>query len=272
MRTRPRNPRRHGSHRRLPRTGRLGLARGRRNGLCGQSRLYAPWVQPKDFGRSLGIRTKTDGVDSLVLAKYGALTNPKPWLPPAQEARELQALLSRREAIAQDLRRERNRLEKADATDTPEPIRQSITESTDFLEQQLAKVQQAIDQHVSSHPHLKQDRDLLTSIPAVGPQVGNQMLSVLHNHQFRSAEQLAAHLDLMPVERQSGLFRQGAASFVQGRPSKNPCRALYGRDCRNQTQPTPESLVSPTAGKRQVQNVRIGRGHAQARPPLLWCP
>ena len=38
-----------------------------------------------------------------------------PWTPPAPEARLLQALLSRREPIAQDLRRERNRLEKANA-------------------------------------------------------------------------------------------------------------------------------------------------------------
>jgi transposase len=168
-------------------------------------------AQSKDFGKSLGIRTKTDGVDSWVLAKYGALTNPKAWLPPPPEARELQALLSRREAVAQDLQRERNRLEKADATDTPEAIRQSITDSTDFLEQQLAKVQQVIDQHINSHPNLRQDRELLTSIPAVGVQVGNQMLSVLHNHPFQSAEQLAAYLGLVPVERQSG-------SSVRGRP------------------------------------------------------
>jgi len=89
-------------------------------------------AQVKDFGRSLGVRTKTDGVDSGVLARYGALLKPRPWTPPAQEARVLQALLSRREAIAQDLQRERNRLEKADATETPPLIRQSILDSLDF--------------------------------------------------------------------------------------------------------------------------------------------
>lgn len=177
-------------------------------------------AQSKDFGKSLGIRTKTDGVDSLVLAKYGALTNPKPWSPPAQEARELQALLSRREAIAQDLRRERNRLEKADATDTPGSIRQSITESIGFLEQQLAKLQQTIGQHIDRHPNLKQDRDLLTSIPAVGPQVGNHMLSVLHSHKFKSAEQFAAYLGLVPVERQSGSSVLGRSRLSKAGPTR----------------------------------------------------
>jgi len=168
-------------------------------------------AQVKDFGRSLGVRTKTDGVDSFVLARYGALLNPKPWTPPAQEARVLQALLSRREAIAQDLQRERNRLEKADATDTPPLIRQSIDESIDFLEKQLTKLQQDIDDHINKHPKLKDDRILLLSIPAVGPQVGNHLLSVIHNHDFQSAEQLAAYLGLVPIERQSG-------SSVHGRP------------------------------------------------------
>jgi transposase len=168
-------------------------------------------AQVKDFGRSLGIRTKTDGVDSWVLARYGALLNPRPWTPPAQEARVLQALLSRREAIAQDLQRERNRLEKADATETPSLIRQSILDSMVFLEQQLAKLQQDIDDHINKHPDLKADRELLVSIPAVGPQVSNHLLAVMHNHRFQSAEQLAAYLGLVPVERQSG-------SSLLGRP------------------------------------------------------
>ncbi len=161
-------------------------------------------AQVKDFGRSLGVRTKTDGIDSLVLARYGALLKPRPWTPPAPEARALQALLSRREAIAQDLQRERNRLEKAEVTETPSIIRQSILDSIAFLEQQLAKLQHDIDDHINKHPALKADRDLLVSIPAVGPQVGNHLLAVMHNHRFQSAEQLAAYFGLVPIERQSG--------------------------------------------------------------------
>ena len=115
-------------------------------------------AQVKDFGRSLGVRTKTDGIDSLVLARYGALLNPRLWTPPAPEARVLQALLSRREAIAQDLQRERNRLEKADATNTPLSISQSIEESIAFLKQQLEKLQHDIDDHIDKHPNLKSDR------------------------------------------------------------------------------------------------------------------
>lgn len=177
-------------------------------------------AQVKDFGRGLAVRTKTDGVDSFVLARYGALIKPAAWVPPAPEARMLQALLSRREAIAQDLQRERNRQEKADATDTPDRIRQSLADSIEFLVKQLAELQQDIDQHIDRHPNLKGDLALLQSIPAVGPQVGSNLLSVIHSHDFDSAEQLAAYLGLVPVERQSGSSVLGRARLSKAGPAR----------------------------------------------------
>ena len=177
-------------------------------------------AQVKDFGRGLAVRTKTDGVDSFVLARYGALLKPKAWVPPAPEARMLQALLARREAIAQDLQRERNRQEKAGATDTPEQIQKSLADSIEFLVKQLARLQQEIDGHIGRHPGLKDDLALLQSIPAVGPQVGSNMLSVMHSHDFGSAEQLAAYLGLVPVERQSGSSVLGRARLSKAGPAR----------------------------------------------------
>ena len=177
-------------------------------------------AQVKDFGRGLAVRTKTDGVDSFVLARYGALLRPAAWTPPAPEARMLQALLSRREAITQDLQRERNRQEKADATDTPDRIRQSLADSIEFLIKQLAELQQDIDQHIDRHPSLRDDMALLQSIPAVGPQVGGNLLSVMRSHEFSSAEQLAAYLGLVPVERQSGSSVMGRARLSKAGPAR----------------------------------------------------
>lgn len=177
-------------------------------------------AQVKDFGRGLAVRTKTDGMDCFVLARYGALLKPAAWIPPTPEARILQALLARREAIAQDLQRERNRQEKADATETPNLIRQSLAEGIGFLVKQLAKLQQDIDSHIGEHPGLQKDMALLQSIPAVGPQVGGNILSVMHSHDFGSAEQLAAYLGLVPVERQSGSSVSGRARLSKAGPAR----------------------------------------------------
>jgi len=61
---------------------------------------------------------------------------------------------------------------------------------------------------------------LLQSIPAVGPQVGGNLLSVMHSHNFGSAEQLAAYLGLVPVERPIREFRAGRAKLSKAGPAR----------------------------------------------------
>lgn len=177
-------------------------------------------AQVRDFAKGLAVRTKTDGVDSQVLARFGMLVQPLAWVPPSAEARLLQALLSRREALTQDLQRERNRLEKAEVAAAPALIHQSLHDSITFLEKQLEKLQKEIDDHIDRHPGLRDDLALLQSIPAVGPQVGRTLLAVMHYHHFHTAEQLAAYLGLVPVERQSGTSVFGPSRLSKAGPSK----------------------------------------------------
>lgn len=161
-------------------------------------------AQVKDFGRGMAVKTKNDTKDSFVLARYGALLKPAPWMPPSPAARQLQAYIAREDAIKKDIQREQNRKEKSVVGRAPEDVLASIDETIGFLNAQLKAIRKKIDSHINRHPDLKDDMKLLTSIPGVGPEAGHHMLSVMHIHQFRSAEQLAAYLGLVPVERQSG--------------------------------------------------------------------
>ena len=70
-------------------------------------------AQIKDFGKSLGVRTKTDKKDSMVIARYGMTQHPRLWQPEPDEIRTLKALIARYEAVCEDILREENRLEKA---------------------------------------------------------------------------------------------------------------------------------------------------------------
>lgn len=177
-------------------------------------------AQVRDFAKGLAIRSKTDGIDSLVLARYGALLQPTGWTPPTPQAITLQALLARADAIQQDLLRERNRQEKADATDTPHLIRQSLADSITFLQTQLKKLQQDIDDHIDRHPELRDDVTLLTTIPGIGLKTSQHLLSVMHLHSFHSAERLAAYLGLVPIERQSGSSLYGRARLSKAGPAR----------------------------------------------------
>ncbi|MEY3201730.1 MAG: hypothetical protein RIR70_1280 [Pseudomonadota bacterium] len=213
----------------------------------------------KDFGKGLAVRTKTDTMDSFVLARYGALVKPAIWVPPAPEARALQALLARRDAIAQDLQRELNRQEKAEVAKAPALVQDSIVDAVTFLKNQLAKLQKEIDDHIDSHPDLKDDRTLLQSIPGVGPQVGNNLLSVMHNHPFRFAEQLAAYLGLVPVEHQSGSSVRGKARLSKAGRAR--IRAVLYMTAVTSIQHNPHI-------KALYQRL-LARGRAKTRPPCF---
>jgi len=215
-------------------------------------------AQVKDFGRGLAVRTKTDSIDSLVLARYGALLKPAAWTPPSQEARALQALLSRREAIVKDLRREHNRQEKADATDTPELIRQSLCDSIAFLQKQLDKLQKNIDDHIGRHPALKADLALLTSIPAVAPKVSSNLLSVMHSHHFDSAEQLAAYLGLVPVERLSGTSVRGRAHLSKAGPARVRAVLYMAAVVATRYNPHIKALYERLLAKGKAKRAAIG--------------
>ncbi len=163
------------------------------------------------YAQSVGARSKTDAADSALLARYGAAEKPKAWEPPSSSARALKALLVRRDAVAEDLQRERNRTEKLSTTEVPDSVRQSLSEVIAFLEKQLVTLQREIERHIDDDPDLRGKRELLLSIPGVGDRVSQHMTALLASHRFATAEQLAAYLGLVPVEWLSG-------SSIKGRP------------------------------------------------------
>jgi len=169
-------------------------------------------AQVKDYAKGLGVRTKTDKKDSLVLARFGLAESPRLWQPEPPEIRHLKALLARLQALEQDRQREANRLEKVQSNHNAEEVIASIKAMLRALEKQRAHIEALIDQHIDSHPGLKQDRGFLNSIKGIGPVLSRVMLAVIRSRDFTRATQLAAFLGLVPVERQSG-------SSVKGRPA-----------------------------------------------------
>jgi len=117
----------------------------------------------------MAVRTKNDTRDSFVLARYGALLKPPAWTPPAPAARQLQAYIAREDAIKKDIQREQNRKEKSVIGRAPGDVLVSIDETIEFLNAQLKAIRKKIDSHINRHPDLKDDMQLLTSIPGVEP-------------------------------------------------------------------------------------------------------
>lgn len=161
----------------------------------------------KHYADSLGVRQKTDKKDSIVLARYGATTHPDIWTAPSDEARQLKSMLARLDALNEDLQKEQNRKEKAETTNTPKLVKQSIMETIAYLEQAIAKLNQDIDTHINNHPKLKEEQTLLQSIQGVGQVISRQMLSLFNTKHFKTAKQVSAFLGLIPKQQELGLFK-----------------------------------------------------------------
>ncbi|WP_204364812.1 transposase, partial [Klebsiella variicola] len=73
-----------------------------------------------------------------------------------------------------------------------------------LLREEVSNIERQIKAHIKACPTLRRDYTLLTSIKSVGPQLGMHMLVVLRSHNFASAEQAAAFLGVVPIEKRSG--------------------------------------------------------------------
>ena len=169
----------------------------------------------RDFAKGHGILNKTDAVDARALARYGAEAEVIAWQPPPPEVRTLRALVSRLTAVEEDLQRENNRQEKARATQTPDLVLESLERTIQALTAERKRLRQAIKDHYDQHPDLKQQHDLLRTIPAVGEKSANQLLCLLRTKSFESARQAAACSGLVPLT-----YRSGTSVYQQPRLSK----------------------------------------------------
>ena len=223
-----------------------------------------------DFGRALAVRSKTDAIDSLVLARFGAAMNPPGWEPPPVHVRELRALLAPVDALTKDRLRVLNRQEKQQAAPASELVESSIEDTLAFYAKEIARLEKAINDHIDRNPDLKSDGKLLESIPGVGVKVSRMMLSVLHTHRFTSAESLAAYLGLVPVQRQSGTSLKGRSRLSKTGSADIRARLYMASVVASQHNPHIRALYRRLleAGKAKMAAISSGVS-AEIRMALL---
>ncbi|MFY2629275.1 IS110 family transposase, partial [Achromobacter dolens] len=101
-----------------------------------------------DFSRAMAMRSKTDALDSLVLARYGVAMRPGAWQPPPAHVRELRALITQLDALSKDRLRTMNRQEKIEASSASELVERSISDTLSFYDKEIARLEKAIDDHI----------------------------------------------------------------------------------------------------------------------------
>lgn len=164
-------------------------------------------AQIRSFSGALLKRVKTDKADAKLIAQFYQQMSPAPWAPPPLHVRELQALVQRLSALMQMERQEHNRMDTA-----PAVIRPSISTVLATIKTEIKAVEAMIRDHIDHHPDLKNQSELLESIPGIGKATICRVLAFIGDVQrFDHAKELAAFVGLNPTLHQSG-------SSVRGKP------------------------------------------------------
>jgi transposase len=149
-------------------------------------------------------RAKTDRIDAALIARYTATEQPAAWTPAPREVRELQALIRRLDALQGMRTQESNRLEAGPLVPA---VRASLETVIATLTAEIKAVQRQIHGHVDQHPGLRDQRDLLVSIPGIGEATAAVLIAELFDKRYSSARQAAAFAGVVPRVCESGTLK-----------------------------------------------------------------
>ncbi|MBE0703250.1 MAG: IS110 family transposase [Afipia sp.] len=170
----------------------------------------------KAYGESQMRRNKTDSLDAALIADYCRTQQPPAWAPPPPELKELRALVRHLDDLKQEKQRARNRLGAQNAS---RAVAQHLRDQVAFLGKQIGQTEQLIRQHIDQHPELKNQRDLLKSIPGIGDITACHLLAELGDmSRFEDVGEVVAFVGLNPRQHQSGKKRVTHGISRMGRP------------------------------------------------------
>ncbi|HIC94111.1 MAG TPA: IS110 family transposase [Anaerolineae bacterium] len=155
--------------------------------------------QVRDFAKSLGRLAKTDTLDAQVLAHFAEATQPEPRPYPDEATEQLHDRLTRRRQLVEMLTAEKNRLKQA-----PLDLRARIRAHIDWLEEELSRVTEEIEELQQANADWRQRRALLESTPGVGPVTSATLLGCLPELGRLNRKQIAALVGVAPFNRDSG--------------------------------------------------------------------
>lgn len=180
--------------------------------------LVNPW-RVRRFGEGLGVLAKTDPIDARLLARFGRQAQPAQTAPRSGEGRRLAEFIARRRQLIAMIVAEKARLESASSW-----LRASLQDVVRLLERRVHKIDALIDQAIGQDPLLDRKRELIRTVPCVGPGITRALLIDLPELGSLNRKQIAALVGLAPYARDSGK-KSGHRTIRAGRPG--PRTALY---------------------------------------------
>lgn len=175
--------------------------------------------QVRDFAKATGQLAKTDTLDAQVLARFAEVIQPALRVIPDAQTQELAALLARRRQVLAMQGAEQNRLDRA-----PDRVRKRIAAHLRWLRDELARLDEELDDLIQQSPVWRAREELLQSVPGIGPVMSRTVLAELPELGLLNRKQIAALVGVAPFNHESGRLR-GHRTIWGGRAPVR--RALY---------------------------------------------
>ena len=155
----------------------------------------------KGFAMSQLRRTKTDKLDSEVIAAFCAAMQPEAWEPPTETQSKLRSLERHRVDLKQSIQQHKNRqLSTKDAD-----VKASLQRVLEMLDTELKAVEQQLAAVTDQSETLREQKQLLLSVIGIGPKTAHMLLAEMYDlANYKNARAAAADAGVTPAQHQSG--------------------------------------------------------------------
>jgi len=167
--------------------------------------------QVRDFAKATGQLAKTDRLDALVLARFGAALRPTPRPIPEAALQEVRALVARRRQLQAMVIAEKNRRASA-----PPRLHAQLDEHLAWLTRAVAELDRDLAKTIKATPAWQTVVSRWTSVPGIGPVLGATLLADLPELGTLTRQEIAALVGVAPLNHDSGAHR-GTRSCWGGR-------------------------------------------------------
>ena len=155
----------------------------------------------KGFAMSQMWRNKNDKLDSDVIVEFCAQMKPALWTPLTVSQRKLRNLVRHRDRLKKTLTQQLNRL----ANTQDEEVTASLHKIIETLKDELAQLEQRIDQFIAADVLMQEDKALIASIKGIGEITAHKFLSEMPDlAHYASASAAAADVGVTPSQHESG--------------------------------------------------------------------
>lgn len=183
-------------------TGNYGLALAKFLYAQGYEVVVLNPAQIKYYAKSKLSRSKTDQVDARIIAEFGIThSNLTLWQPLVKEMEELRELSRCFLNLKDDAATMKIRIQATDNSQVNDIYHRQLLS----LQQQINLLENSLTQIINSHSELKQNFELLQTIPGIGVNTAITLLAELPDlRNFKHPKQLAAFAGLNPSIKLSG--------------------------------------------------------------------